>query len=394
LFNGTTTSSNGYTVYPRTSNVEAVYAVEDKSVVLTASSHRNLLVAIPQDTFVSDRTEKTATKNGNSVNWNVKLYETWSLSGEKLKDEKSGTLTPNLIGSNGGEIVVVNTVITTTGNGHIGTGTGNYSDNASNGINSFSNSYSFNAPSSVNVVLNGTNGTKVETISTSWVISEAGQTIGTQTVENGYYVYDYSNAVKGVYTVENTSVELEATATKTLKVKRETPKIIPETWGKIRSAAFSCVPAHDVNGNFVDGNGPQTAAIDMTIVTDKGAVPVVFAWADRDDQPVVPTVNQILSAHFSEGSYSTDYNSAFYNSYSEAFGAVNQWVPAIARDADGINYSIPGYDSIRDIRGSSLVMWGWRGGNYSYTLPAYNCTVDTDGNLTVTYNGKVVLELR
>jgi len=381
---GTTTANGGYNVYPYTNTVKGTYTVEDKTVELTANATKNLKVEIPQDTFVSDRIVKTVTKNGNSVNYNVKLYETWSISGEKLKDEKSGTLTPSLTGSNGGDIVVKNTNFTTSGNGHNGTGNGTYTDNASNGENSFSNSYSWSAPASVTVNLNGTKGTKTETISTSWVIAEAGQNIGNKVAETGYDVYPYTNTVKGTYTVDNESVELTAQATKSLKVKREIPKIIPDEWGKIKSAGFSAVPSHlDANGNYVDGSNAQTATSCMTIVTDKGAVPVLFGWADQD--PRVPTTAQILASPFTTGTYTADYNSAYYN---------NGWVPAIAKDTNtGISYSIPGVPDIRFVRNESLVMWGWRGGNYSTVLPGYTCMVE-DGTLTVTYNGQVVLELR
>ena len=334
-----------------------------------------------------DEVEWYTRTNGNVIEVGGRLYEHYTISGKVLVDEQQTTMEPTLNGVNAEDVVVDNADgYSLTGNGMSKTGNGVYNNYLTNGVNSYPYSFNYNAPASATVKLNGKSGKGAsKTFNASFVIEDGSLNSGASYDSNGYKVYPKTSNVKGTYTVEDKTVGLTAQATRNLKVKKNVPKIIPDEWGKILSAGFSAVPSHlDANGNYVDGSNAQTATSCMTIVTDKGAVPVLFGWADQD--PRVPTTAQILASPFTTGSYTADYNSAYYNN--------NGWVPAIAKDTNtGISYSIPGVSDIRFIRNESLVMWGWRGGNYSTVLPGYTCKVE-DGVLTVTYNGQVVLELR
>ena len=352
------------------------------------------------DELVSKRTEVTYKQNGENVDYDAKLYETWRDAGEQLKDEKKGTV--NFVFTGGKEDdVVVNNVNnpTQSGNGHTGTGKGSYTNYiVLNGTN-YAQNFSYDVPASFDVTLNGTKGSETVNIPISFVISDTGLTNSDKSISGDYYVYPYASKAKATMTVGTVSVSKDASSTRNFKVKRDIPKIIPEEWGKITFAGFSAVPAHLINpeagftaGNIADGNGAQTAASCMLIGTDKGAIPVVFGWADN--APVVPTTEQILGSTFTAGNYDKSYNSGYYNTYSASVGALNAWIPAKASDpGTGINYDIPGIPSIRFVRNESLSMWGWRGGNYSTVLSGYTCTVD-DGTLTVKYNGEIVLEIR
>ncbi len=159
-------------------------------------------------------------------------------------------------------------------------------------------------------------------------------------------------------------------------------KVIPETWGEIIGAGISAVPADQVNGQY--------AQKCLTIRTSKGAVAIVFNMANE-----APEVSSILSGYFVKGNFGVEYNSGYFTTNANrGTYAVGRWAPAIAKDlSDRIAY-YKDNTCVRNVRNTSLVIWNWRGGNLSTVVDGYGFSVDSNSMLTVTYNGKVVLQLR
>lgn len=159
-------------------------------------------------------------------------------------------------------------------------------------------------------------------------------------------------------------------------------KVIPETWGEIIGAGISAVPADQVNGQY--------AQKCLTIRTSKGAVAIVFNMANE-----APEVSSILSGYFVKGNFGVEYNSGYFTTNANrGTYAVGRWAPAIAKDlSDRIAY-YKDNTCVRNVRNTSLVIWNWRGGNLSTVVDGYGFSVDSNSVLTITYNGKVVLQLR
>lgn len=159
-------------------------------------------------------------------------------------------------------------------------------------------------------------------------------------------------------------------------------RILPENWGKIIGAGISAVPADQVNGQY--------AQKCLTIRTDKGAVAVTFSMEDA-----APEVSSILNGYFVKGNFGVEYNSGYFTTNANrGTYAVGRWAPAIAKDlSDRIAY-YKDNTCVRNVRNTSLVIWNWRGGNLSTVVDGYGFSVDSNSMLTVTYNGKVVLQLR
>ena len=159
-------------------------------------------------------------------------------------------------------------------------------------------------------------------------------------------------------------------------------KVIPETWGEIIGAGISAVPADQVNGQY--------AQKCLTIRTSKGAVAIVFNMANE-----APEVSSILSGYFVKGNFGAEYNSGYFTTTANrGTYSVGKWAPAIAKDlTDRIAY-YKDNTCVRNVRNTSLVIWNWREGNLSTVVDGYDFSVDSNSVLTVTYNGKVVLELR
>lgn len=159
-------------------------------------------------------------------------------------------------------------------------------------------------------------------------------------------------------------------------------KVIPETWGEIIGAGISAVPADQVSGQY--------AQKCLTIRTDKGAVAVVFSMENA-----APEVSSILSGYFVKGNFGAEYNSGYYTTNANrGTYSVGKWAPAIAKDlSDRIAY-YKDNTCVRNVRNTSLTIWNWRGGNLSTVVDGYGFSVDSNSVLTVTYNGKVVLQLR
>ena len=159
-------------------------------------------------------------------------------------------------------------------------------------------------------------------------------------------------------------------------------KVIPETWGEIIGAGISAVPADQVNGQY--------AQKCLTIRTSKGAVAIVFNMANE-----APEVSSILSGYFVKGNFGAEYNSGYFTTTANrGTYSVGKWAPAIAKDlTDRIAY-YKDNTCVRNVRNTSLVIWNWRGGNLSTVVDGYGFSVDSNSVLTITYNGKVVLQLR
>lgn len=159
-------------------------------------------------------------------------------------------------------------------------------------------------------------------------------------------------------------------------------RILPENWGSIIGAGISAVPADQVNGQY--------AQKCLTVRTDKGAVAVVFSMEDA-----APEVSSILNGYFVKGNFGVEYNSGYFTTNANrGTYAVGRWAPAIAKDlTDRIAY-YKDNTCVRNVRNTSLTIWNWRGGNLSTVVDGYGFSVDSNSVLTVTYNGKVVLELR
>lgn len=159
-------------------------------------------------------------------------------------------------------------------------------------------------------------------------------------------------------------------------------KVIPETWGEIIGAGISAVPADQVNGEY--------AQKCLTIRTSKGAVAVVFSMDAK-----APEVSSVLNGYFVKGNFGVEYNSGYFTTNANrGTYAVGRWAPAIAKDlTDRIAY-YKDNTCVRNVRNTSLTIWNWRGGNLSTVVDGYGFSVDSNSMLTVTYNGKVVLQIR
>ena len=159
-------------------------------------------------------------------------------------------------------------------------------------------------------------------------------------------------------------------------------KVIPETWGEIIGAGISAVPADQVSGQY--------AQKCLTIRTSNGAVAVTFSMEDA-----APEVSSILNGYFVKGNFGVEYNSGYFTTNANrGTYAVGRWAPAIAKDlTDRIAY-YKDNTCVRNVRNTSLTIWNWRDGNLSTVVDGYGFSVDSNSVLTVTYNGKVVLELR
>lgn len=153
-----------------------------------------------------------------------------------------------------------------------------------------------------------------------------------------------------------------------------TDKILPVEWGTLKSFGVSAVPADDVRGSY--------AKKCFTFITDKGGFSVVNSMNTQ-----IPTIDEILSANFVEKVYTNEYNGAI-------FWTDNKWTPAVSVDMpDRIAYKI---DDIvkRNIRHTTLRLWGWRDGNLSTKIDGYSYNIAQDNTLSIFYNNSLVLKLK
>ena len=248
-----------------------------------------------------------------------------------------------------------------------------YTSTANNGVDPFNNVYAYDYQKAVYT-------DEYYTLTfdyADWTINEGASTLtaaGQETI-NGvvYNVTNYVNNINTVYTVSNDRYDAAASADARILVEKPTEKIIPDEWGKIIGAGISAVPADDLKGSY--------ARKCFTLRTEKGAVAIVF---DMEDE--MPSVSNIISGNFVEGSFGSEYNSAYWNG--------SQWNPAAAEDwSDRLAWLANG-EVRRNLRHTTLAVWGWRDGNYSTVVEGYTFSTSNDGVLTVSYGGEVILQLR
>ncbi len=375
---------------------------QERTATRTTSQSETYLVAVPymrvckhmtpsvSDEFIkkSVRDVKREIVSNGVEKVSFTEYELWSLSGEKNAKTISLDLYFGFTNPTDQTVYTENTGYTTTSNGDVEvsetsakdgnwtvyTKTNSYSSTADNGHKSFTNKYAYNSQKAVykNEYY------EVEFDYGSWSISEGSSSVGNksgETTYNGktYEVYPYVNNVSYVYDVTTDSYTGNGKAEVNICIAKEEPKITPDSWGKIVGAGISAVPADDVRGDY--------ALKCLCIRTENGAVAITF---DMDTD--IPSVETILAGNFVTGDYSSEYNSGFYLN--------GNWMPAIAKDlTDRIAY-YQGDVCKRNIRHTTLRMWGWRDGNLSTVVDGYSFFVSNDGTLTINYNGVTVLSLR
>lgn len=134
----------------------------------------------------------------------------------------------------------------------------------------------------------------------------------------------------------------------------------------------------------------ETKKITVLVAAMVAMVAAVFSMEDA-----APEVSSILNGYFVKGNFGVEYNSGYFTTNANrGTYAVGRWAPAIAKDlTDRIAY-YKDNTCVRNVRNTSLTIWNWRGGNLSTVVDGYDFSVDSNSVLTVTYNGKVVLELR
>ena len=390
------------TVYDITLYFDVEVKRQEQTVTRSSDESETYLVAVPYMRVckhmipsVSDEFIKKAVRDvkreivSNGVEKvSFTEYELWSLSGEKNAKTISLDLYFGFTEPAEQTVYTENTDYFTTSNGDVAgsetsvkdgnwtvyTKTNSYSSTADNGHKSFTNKYSYNSQKAVykNEYY------EVEFDYGSWSISEGNSTVGSksgETTYNGktYEVYPYVNNVSYVYDVTTDSYTGNGKSNVNICTVKETPKVIPDSWGNIIGAGISAVPADDVRGDY--------AKKCLCIRTENGAVAITFGM-DTD----IPSVETILAGNFVNGNYSAEYNSGIYLN--------GNWTPAVAKDlSDRIAYYQDGVCK-RNIRSATLQMWNWRNGNLSTVVDGYNFFVSNNGTLIIEYNGVTVMSLR
>ena len=395
----TTKDGVTYLVYDYQNKINTNYVISNDSYKANASAAAKIAIVKPTDKLIgkSYRDAKREIIDANTERLSFTEVETWSVSGEK-----SRTITKNLSRHFSEPalqwVYTVNNSYNTTGNGSstirenqskdgnwtVTTRYMQYSSTATNGVNPFQNVYSYDFQKAVYVDADGYYTVTFDFA--NWNISEAGSNVSQQaseTTKDGvtYLVYDYQNKINTNYVISNDSYKANASAAAKIAVEKPIEPIIPEEWGKIIGMGVSAVPADQVRGEY--------AQLCFTLRTEKGAVAVIAPMSQT-----VPTTEQILSGYFVKGNFGSEYNSGYYTtSANRGSYAEGKWAPAIAKDlTDRIAY-YKDNTCVRNVRNTSLVIWNWRGGNISTVVEGYNFSV-SNGTLTITHNGKVVMKLR
>ena len=174
--------------------------------------------------------------------------------------------------------------------------------------------------------------------------------------------------------IEMVTITLETRPSISMGILEWFNAILPSEYGKLKSFGVSAVPADDVKGDY--------AKKCFCFVTENGAFSVV---SDINEPSI--TIEELLSATFYEGEYTSDYNSAWYYGH-------NDWEPAIMETAkDRLNYYVGG-EVVRNLRFTTLKMWKWRDGNISGDIEGYTYTVDDNGIMFLYYNDELVLKIK
>lgn len=360
---------------------------------------RALAIEPEEDKLIGKRAENISREivDANTERLSFTEVETWSVSGEK-----SRTITRNLsrhfsepalqwvytannsYTTNGNGSSTIRENRSTDGNWTVTTRYMQYSSTATNGVNPFKNVYSYDFQKAVYVDADGYYTVTFDFA--NWNISEAGSNVSQQaseTTQNGvtYLVYNYQNKINTNYVITGDSYKASASAAAKIAIEKPIEPFIPEEWGKIIGMGVSAVPADQVGGHY--------AQLCFTLRTEKGAVAVITPMSQT-----VPTKEQILSGYFVKGNFGSEYNSGYYTtSANRGSYAIGKWAPAIAKDlSDRIAY-YKDNTCVRNVRNTSLTIWNWRNGNLSTVVEGYNFSV-SNGTLTISHNGKVVMRLR
>ena len=382
---------------PKTTRTKA--ANEDITTYRVAVPYERALTVAQEDKLIGKtyRDAKREIVDANTERLSFTEVETWSVSGEK-----SRTITKNLsrhfsepalqwvytvnnsYNTNGNGSSTIRENRSTDGNWTITTRYMQYSSTATNGVNPFKNVYSYDFQKAVYVDADGYYTVTFDFA--NWNISEAGSNVSQQaseTTQNGvtYLVYDYQNKINTNYVITGDSYQASASAAAKIAIEKPIEPFIPEEWGKIIGMGVSAVPADQVGGHY--------AQLCFTLRTEKGAVAVITPMSQN-----VPTKEQILGGYFVKGNFGSEYNSGYYTtSANRGSYAIGKWAPAIAKDlSDRIAY-YKDNTCVRNVRNTSLTIWNWRNGNLSTVVEGYNFSV-SNGTLTISHNGKVVMRLR
>lgn len=147
---------------------------------------------------------------------------------------------------------------------------------------------------------------------------------------------------------------------------------------RILNVSFSCVPAHEENGAFVDSKGAQYPSKCFLVEYSNGYKVVVF-----DGKETFPSAEQIEESPLQNIEKMPEYNSASYDG--------KKWIPAIAEDIfeDGefcsLRYSSPLTSVPRNVRKDTLDEWKEAGiwlKAFTTRLDGYHVTVN-DGYVQV-----------
>ena len=384
---------------PKTARTKA--ANEDITTYRVAVPYeRALTVKAQEEDKLIGKTYRDAKReivDANTERLSFTEVETWSVSGEK-----SRTITKNLsrhfsepalqwvytvnnsYNTNGTGSSTIRENQSTDGNWTVTTRYMQYSSTATNGVNPFKNVYSYDFQKAVYVDADGYYTVTFDFA--NWNISEASSTVASQaseTTQNGvtYLVYDYQNKINTNYVITGDNYQASASAAAKIAIEKPIEPFIPEEWGKIIGMGVSAVPADQVGGHY--------AQLCFTLRTEKGAVAIITPMSQN-----VPTKEQILSGYFVKGNFGSEYNSGYYTtSANRGSYAIGKWAPAIAKDlSDRIAY-YKDNTCVRNVRNTSLTIWNWRNGNLSTVVEGYNFSV-SNGTLTISHNGKVVMRLR
>lgn len=174
------------------------------------------------------------TLNAGRRQFTVTTAEVWSVSGQKNENTETFSVPFGITAPAAKTIYSENANYTTTGNGlgnasesnkvegnwSVTTRTQNYSSNASNGYDPFTNVYTVNDAK----VVYTNKEAMVEFPYGTWTISEGNSTISGPTVSENYHVYGYVNNIDYIYAITSDNERGSAHANASIYVNKPQPK--------------------------------------------------------------------------------------------------------------------------------------------------------------------------
>lgn len=347
--NGTVTSDE--------KEMELVYVQEEEDYIL--------YTFVESSVTPTSATSFTATAN---------FYEQWNQQGRKLITSKTANLNASLTARDGADVDVKSVNFTTNGNGANGTGNGTYTDNATNGTVNFNNTYAWSADGSVTLTYD----TLSATFTAAFVLSEGGQTIGEAGIsaDGMYTVYPYANTVKGVYTVNGKSLNLSATAHRSLRIKKEAQDVVE---GTLLGVHLTYVPV--TPGTYVGGGGVQVLTKCFSIDRElNGQIEKILVITDMST--IFPTATEIANGTVHQGD--------FRNFHSAAYIRNVGWVPGTA-SIDAGDWVWTSWDNgVSNHFGSETIAeWGWSAS--SPIVSEFSAIDNGDGTFVLKMNGASVI---